>query len=81
MGNRRALALGTVVVNEGKQAENAKVSWKILDTSGKTVATADAPAQSIAADGSVTYAATAQLAEPRAMVGGCAQSIFSGGNG
>ncbi len=42
------LTLGTVVENEGKQAENAKVSWQILDAAGKTVATAEAPAQSVA---------------------------------
>ena len=36
------LTLGTVVENEGKQAENAKVSWQILDAAGKTVATAEA---------------------------------------
>jgi beta-galactosidase len=63
-GESANLALGTVVVNEGKKSGNAKVSWKILDATGKTVATADAPAQSIAVDGSVTYAATAQLANP-----------------
>ena len=63
-GGSATLSLDTVVVNEGKQAENAKVNWKILDASGKTVWTADAPVQSIAVDGSVTYAATAQLANP-----------------
>lgn len=63
-GNAATLSLATVVANAGKQAENAKVSWKILDPSGKTVATADAPAQSIAVDGSATFAATAQLANP-----------------
>ncbi len=51
-------------MNEGKQAENAKVGWKILDPAGKTVASAEAPAQSIAVDGSATYAATARLANP-----------------
>ena len=44
-GERRArlhLTLGTVVENEGKQAESAKVSWQILDAAGKMVATAEA---------------------------------------
>ena len=39
-GRRRdTVARDRTVVNEGKQAENARVSWKILDGSGKTVAT------------------------------------------
>ncbi len=63
-GESATLSLETVVVNEGRQAENAKVSWKIVDPSGKTVATADAPAQSVAADGAATFAATAQVASP-----------------
>ena len=63
-GSSATLTLGTVVENEGKQAENARVSWQILDAAGKTVATAEAPAQSIAVDGSATYTATAKLANP-----------------
>ncbi len=63
-GESATLSLGTVVVNEGKQTESARVSWKIFDAAGKTVATAEAPAQSIAVDGSATYTATAQLANP-----------------
>jgi beta-galactosidase len=58
------LTLSTVVQNEGKQAETAKVSWKILDAAGKTVATAEAAPQSVAVDGSATYTATAKLANP-----------------
>jgi beta-galactosidase len=58
------LTLETVVQNDGKQAENAKVSWQILDTAGKTMATAEAAAQSIAADGVATFTATAKLADP-----------------
>ena len=58
------LTLGTVVQNEGKQAESAKVSWRILDAAGKTVATAEAPAQSIDVDGAGTFTATASLANP-----------------
>jgi beta-galactosidase len=61
-GTDATLALGTIVANQGKEAESAKVSWKIVDSSGKTVATAEAPAQSIAVDGSAAYTATAQLA-------------------
>jgi len=63
-GNAATLSLATVVKNEGKQAQSAKVSWKILDAAGKTVATADAPAQSIDVDGAQVFTATAQLASP-----------------
>jgi beta-galactosidase len=63
-GNAATLTLGTVVVNEGKQTESAKVSWQILDAAGKPVATAEAAAQSIAVDGSATFSATAKLANP-----------------
>lgn len=64
-GNSATLSLSTIVQNEGKQAENARVTWKILDADGKTVATAEAPAQSIAVDGSATFSATARLANAR----------------
>ena len=58
------LALATVVENQGKQAERAKVTWQIQDAAGKTVATAEAAAQSIDADGCAKFAATAKLANP-----------------
>jgi beta-galactosidase len=58
------LTLGTMVVNEGSQVENAKVSWQILDAAGKTVATAEAPGQSIPVDGMANFTATAKLANP-----------------
>jgi beta-galactosidase len=63
-GNAATLSLATTVKNDGAAPANAKVSWKILDPSGKQVATAEAAAQSIAADGSATYTATAKLASP-----------------
>jgi len=61
-GSSAVLTLGTAVLNEGKQAENAKVSWQIFDAAGKVVATAEAPAQSIAVDGTGTFTASAKLA-------------------
>ena len=64
-GSTATLTLGTVVQNEGKQSESAKVTWQILDAAGKTVATAETPAQPIAADGSATFAATAKLANAK----------------
>jgi beta-galactosidase len=63
-GNAATLTLGTVVENEGNQAERAKVSWQILDAAGKIVATVEAAPQSIAVDGSATFKATAKLTNP-----------------
>jgi beta-galactosidase len=63
-GNTATLTLGTVVENEGNQVENAKVSWRILDAAGKTVATAEAPGQSIPVDGKANFTATAKLTNP-----------------
>lgn len=63
-GNNATLSLGTVVRNEGGKAESASVKWKIVDAKGATVATAEAPAQSVAVDGEATYTATAQLRNP-----------------
>jgi len=63
-GSVATLSLGTVVENRGTKQESARVRWQILDASGKTVATADAAAQTVAPDGSTTYAATAKLANP-----------------
>jgi beta-galactosidase len=63
-GNSATLTLGTLVENEGKQVENAKVSWRILDAAGKTVATAEAPGQSIPVDGTANFTATAKLGNP-----------------
>ena len=63
-GSSASLALATIVENQGKQTENAKVTWQILDAAGKAVATAAAPSQSIVADGSATFSATANLANP-----------------
>jgi beta-galactosidase len=63
-GSTATISLGTLVRNTGAKPSDAKVSWKILDTAGKTVATAEAAQQSIAADGSATFTATAKLANP-----------------
>jgi beta-galactosidase len=61
-GSSAALSLEATVVNEGKQAETAKVAWKIVDSSGNAVATAESQEQSVAADGSASFTATANLA-------------------
>jgi beta-galactosidase len=61
-GSAATLTLATVVQNEGDKAESARVKWQIVDAAGKTVATAEAPAQQVSADGSTTFTATAKLA-------------------
>src|SRR6185437_5636443 len=60
-GSSAALELRTTVENQGTQPENASVSWRILGPRGDTVATADAPAQQVAADGFATFSASARL--------------------
>ncbi len=63
-GNSASLSLAAVVTNQGRQAESASVSWRILDAAGKTVATADAPLQTVDADGAKRFMATANLESP-----------------
>jgi beta-galactosidase len=63
-GSSAMLALAATVQNESKQSASAKVSWKIVDAKGVTVASADAPAQLIAVDGAAVYNAAAKLANP-----------------
>ncbi len=63
-GSNATLALSTMVRNDGAKTANAKVSWKILDASGATVATAESPDQSVVADGSAAYTASATLTNP-----------------
>ena len=63
-GNAATLNLGTIVQNAGKQAENCRVRWQILDASGKTITTADSVAQSVASRGSGNFVASAKLANP-----------------
>ena len=63
-GNSATLALSTVVDNSGQQPASAKVTWKILDAKGATVATAEAPEQAIPVDGSAPYTATATVTNP-----------------
>jgi len=58
------LSLRTVVENESKELESAKVTWQILDAGGKTVATAEAAPQLIGVDGAATFTASARLASP-----------------
>jgi beta-galactosidase len=63
-GNSAVISLGTVVQNDSAKPADARVSWQIIDASGKTVATAETASQSIASDGSVTFTAIANLGNP-----------------
>jgi len=58
------LDMGTVVQNEGRDAETCLVRWKIIDADGKVVATVDSKPQSVAADGSATFTAGATILNP-----------------
>jgi beta-galactosidase len=64
-GGAAVLELGTVVQNEGTQEESTAVRWTIRDGSGKTVATATAPAQQIGISESASYQAKAHIADPK----------------
>ncbi len=63
-GSETVLTLGTVVQNASTKLESCSVSWKILDASGKIVATAGAAPQKIEADGSATFESAARLTDP-----------------
>ena len=58
------LSLRTVVENEDATDAQPSVHWKILDATGRTVATAQTPSQRIEAGAKVTFSATAQLTSP-----------------
>ncbi len=63
-GNAATLSLATLVQNHGQQAESCRVRWQILDAAGKVVGTADSAPQSVAADGSASFTASASIANP-----------------
>jgi len=63
-GDTAMLTLSTVVQNESQQTAAVKVSWKILDAKGATVATAESVRQPVSADGASTYVASARLTKP-----------------
>jgi beta-galactosidase len=63
-GNTATLALATVVKNIEKEKTTAKVTWVIRDAAGATIATAQSPEQSVPADGSADFSATAVIADP-----------------
>ena len=62
--NSATLSLGTIVQNEGRQAEVCRVHWQILDAAGKQVATADTALQTVAGGDAANFTATATFANP-----------------
>ncbi|GLQ99169.1 beta-galactosidase GalA [Dyella mobilis] len=58
------LSLATIVENEGEQPVQASIEWTIVDASGRTVAQATSPAQSIAAGSPSHYQAAADIGNP-----------------
>ncbi len=64
-GGSATLALSTLVRNESKRAAACKVLWKIMDAAGSTVASAESPRQTISANGSSNYGATARISAPK----------------
>lgn len=58
------LSLGAIVENESIHEEEAHVSWQIFDVAGKQVASAEAQAQKIDANGSARFSASAHLSNP-----------------
>jgi beta-galactosidase len=63
-GNSATLALSSIVQNEDAKDAIARVSWKIIDKQGATVATVQSPMQTVSVDGSATFAASARIASP-----------------
>jgi beta-galactosidase len=63
-GNSAMLSLGTIVQNQGTQAESCRVRWQFKDASGKVVDSADSAQLPVPPDGSVTFTGNANLVNP-----------------
>ncbi|MGA3043692.1 MAG: beta-galactosidase GalA, partial [Bryobacteraceae bacterium] len=63
-GNIATLNFGTLVRNESRMAETCRVRWQIFDSTGMIAATAEVAPQSVAADGSTPFTASASLPNP-----------------
>jgi beta-galactosidase len=63
-GDFARLALSTIVENQSDEAKKAKVNWRIVDSRGATVATAEAPEQLIEGGESARFRTAARLAHP-----------------
>lgn len=58
------LSLSTTVENTGSAKESCRVHWEILDSDGKSVATAESPAAEVAVDSEQNFSAQARIAHP-----------------
>ena len=63
-GNMATLNFGTLVRNESRMAETCRVRWQIFDSTGMIAATAEVAPQTVAADGSAQFTASAYLPNP-----------------
>lgn len=63
-GDIATVHLGTIVKNAGKQPANCRVRWQILDSEGKTVASADSAPQNVPQGSSTPVTAPARLSHP-----------------
>ena len=59
-----SLSLNTVVENQGTAASRAVVKWKILDTAGRAVASAESEPRSVAPGEKAAFSASARLPSP-----------------
>ncbi len=64
-GASAALALATLVQNDGAEATKAKVVWEICDASGAVVAMAESPEKPVTPDGSTAFESSTDLQNPR----------------
>ncbi len=58
------LDVGTTVQNQGTKPESCMVRWEVRDADGKVVATTESKPQSISADSSMTFTASANIPNP-----------------
>ncbi len=62
-GRVTTLHLDTLVANRAAAAASAQVRWEIVDAAGNTVATAEAPVQTVEGGGEQKFSATVKLAD------------------
>ena len=63
-GDAATLNLGTIIHNQGRQAEDCRVHRQILDAAGRTVESVASASQDLAKDSTATFKASATLAKP-----------------
>jgi beta-galactosidase len=63
-GSTAAIGLGTVIRNRGRDAENCRVRWQIVDPAGKVVGNSESAPQSLVPDASATFTASTNVSGP-----------------